>query len=216
MPAASTARIARALVAATALAVTVAGCTVAVDGAPHAGPRPSAGSTATPSRPASSDSGSDVYAEWLADGWTPTPVLPVTEPDSGVTAWMFGAAERRPAEGGVAYQANGAPASVTNWFGVFPIPAGYAADAEQAAANTARSKNGRLVSAVPVTVAGHRGLDARIEIFDEQDRLIVDLIRYVELPQHLVGVESIALAGDERVLQQVHAIVVGELALPPA
>jgi hypothetical protein len=218
-------RIARAVVAVTIAGAALAGCTVTVEGIPQAQPRtataPAPPSTSAPALPTGSDRASDrdeeaaVYAEWVSDGWVPTPILPVMDPDSRTSAWLFGAAERfDPADGGISYQSVDAPASVVNWFGVFPIPAGYVPDAARGAESTARAKNGRVVSAQPVMVAGHPGLDVRIEFTDPQGRPGVDLIRYVELPRHLVGIESLGMASDERVLQQVHDILVKRLDLP--
>ena len=221
-------RLGGAVAAAVVVGAALAGCTVTVEG--EAGPDPVAPVAPLPPRtapgavppapalPTAGAPGSEVavYAEWVADGWIPQPVLPVTDPDSGVSAWMFGTAERSPdlGDGGIAYQSPAAPASVLNWFGVFPVPAGYVADAEAGARNTASAKNGRVVSMQPVTVSGHPGLDVRIELLDERGRTVVDLIRYVELPQHLVGIESVGLSSDERVLQQVHAIMVDKLTIP--
>jgi hypothetical protein len=153
-----------------------------------------------------------VYAEWVSNGWKPSPLLPVTDPATGVRAWLFGSAERVDAGiPGTRYQSAGAPARVVNWFGVVPIPAGRALDAEQAAADTARSRGGRIVSAEPVTAYGYRGLDVRIEFIDRRGRPIVDLFRFLELPRHLVGIESVGLASDERVLHQVQEIVACKL-----
>jgi hypothetical protein len=218
-------RIARAVVAVTVAGAALAGCTVTVEGIPQAQPRavtaPAPPSTSAPALPTRSDRDSDrdkeaaVYAEWVSDGWVPTPILPVMDPDSRTSAWLFGAAERfDPPDGGISYQSLDAPASVVNWFGVFPIPAGYVPDATRGAESTARAKNGRVVSARPVTVTGYPGLDVRIEFTDPQGRPGVDLIRYVELPRHLVGIESLGMASDERVLQQVHDILVKRLDLP--
>jgi hypothetical protein len=214
-------RIARAVVAATVAGAALAGCTVTVEGTPQAQPRaasaPAPPSTVAPTLPnlptvSDLDGEAAVYAEWVSNGWTPQPILPATDPDSGASAWLFGTAERiDPADGGIAYQSIDAPASVVNWFGVFPVPAGYTADAERGAANTASSKNGRVVSRRPVTVQGHPGLDVRIEFTDQQGRPIVDLIRYVELPRHLLAIESVGVASDERVLQQVQEIMVDKL-----
>lgn len=221
-------RLGRAVAAAVAVGAALAGCTVTVEGTPqalpHTAPQPVAPQSAprnpapAPALPRIGEAGGQVavYAEWVAEGWIPRPVLPVTDPDSGVSAWMFGTAEASPdaGAGGVTYRSLAAPASVVNWFGVFPVPVGYVADAEGGAQNSASAKNGRVVSMQPVTVSGHPGLDVRIEYQDERGRSLVDLIRYVELPQHLVGIESIGLSSDERVLQQVHAIMVDKLTIP--
>jgi hypothetical protein len=217
---ADTRRFARAVAAASVAAAALSGCTVTVGGAPQAQPQPAPSRVVpAPTAPPAAASVSEdaVYAEWLARGWTPQPILPVSDPDSGVSAWMFGAAERRdPAEGGIGYEALGAPASIVCWFGVLPIPAGYSADPERAAATTADARGGRVTASRRVTVSGHAGLDVRIELIGDGGAPVVDLIRYVELPHHLVAVESAGLASDERVLQQVHRIVVGELRIPAA
>jgi hypothetical protein len=213
------ARIARAVLAATVAGVALAGCTTTVDGTPQAAstPAPSSAGAPAPAQPTGSSVRGEaaVYAEWAADGWIPQPILPVTDTDSGASAWLFGTAERIDAtDEGMAYQSLDAPASVVNWFGSFPVPAGYVPDARQGAENTAATRNGRVVSAVPVTVSGRPGLDVRIESTDQQGRPLVDLIRYVELPRHLVGIESLGFASDERVLQQVHEIMVDRLVIP--
>ncbi|TQM35214.1 hypothetical protein [Pseudonocardia cypriaca] len=213
-------RIARAVAAAIVATATLGGCAVSVEGVPHAQSQaasPTPPSTATPSRPGVSslsdlDRDAAVYAEWVSNGWKPSPLLSVTDPATGVRAWLFGPAERVDAgTPGIRYQSAGAPAHVVNWFGVVPIPAGRALDAEQAAADTARSRGGRIVSAEPVAAHGYRGLDVRIEFIDRRGRPIVDLFRFLELPRHLVGIESVGLASDERVLNQVQEIVAGKL-----
>jgi hypothetical protein len=218
-------RIARAVAAALAVGAAVAGCTVAVDGRATAHVDPHAPGTAlpvpdlsVPTAPTGPIGGAEVYAEWIASGWSPQPMLPVSEPDSGVSAWMFGTAERRPddANGGVGFQSLVAPASVVSWFGVFPVPEGYVADALQGARGTATAKNGQVISSEPVAVRGHPGLDVRIEFRTAQGQDMVDLIRYVELPGHLAGIESVGLRSDERVLRQVHQIMVGGLTVPQA
>ncbi len=217
-------RIARATVAAVAAGAALAGCSVTVEGTPQAAPAPPSTAAPAPTRPVPtqpnrasvSDLGDQaaVYAEWVANGWVPRPVLPVTDAGSGVSAWLFGTAQRHDgAGGGRLYYSLDAPASVVNQFSVFPVPAGYEPDAERAASAIATNRNGRVVSSRPVTVLGHRGLDVRIEFSDEQGRPGVELIRYVELPRHLVGIESLGLASDERALQQVQEIVAEKLSL---
>lgn len=175
-------RIARAVAAATVAAATLGGCAVSVEGVPHAqsqaaapaAPSSAAPSAAAPSRPSVSslsdlDREAAVYAEWVSNGGNPSPLLPVTDPATGVRAWLFGSAERvEPGAPGIRYQSAGAPARIVNWFGVVPMPAGRALDAELAAADTARSRGGRIVSAEPVTVYGYRGLDVRIEFIDSE------------------------------------------------
>jgi hypothetical protein len=217
--------IARLVVAVSVAGAALAGCTVTVEGIPQAAPqaapapatpapRTTAPTPTIPNLPTLSDLDGDaaVYAEWVADGWIPQPILPVSDPDSGVSAWLFGTAERsNAADGGSLYQSLDAPGSVVNNFAVFRVPAGYVPDAERAAENTASSNGGRVVSTRPVTVQGYLGLDVRIEFTDKQGRPIVELIRYVELPQHLVGIESIGVASDERVLRQVQDVLVDKL-----
>jgi hypothetical protein len=169
-----------------------------------------------PDRASLSDLGDQtaVYAEWVANGWVPRPILPVTDPGSGVSAWLFGTAQRHEgAGGGRLYYSLDGPASVVNQFSVFPVPSGYEPDAERAASAIATNRNGRVAGSRPVTVLGHRGLDVRIEFSDEQGRPALALIRFVELPRHLVGIESVGLASDERALQQVQEIVAGKLSL---
>jgi hypothetical protein len=214
-------RIARAA-AAVAVGAALAGCSVTVEGTPQAAPASTAAPAPTrpvpsqPNRASVSDLGDQtaVYAEWVANGWVPRPILPVTDPGSGVSAWLIGTAQRHEgANGGRLYYSIDAPASVVNQFSVFPVPAGYEPDAERAASAIAANRNGRLVGSRPVTVLGHRGLDVRIEFSDEQGRPGVALIRLVELPRHLVGIESVGLASDERPLQQVQEIVAGKLSL---
>jgi hypothetical protein len=211
------ARVVRAAAATVAAGAALAGCTVTVDGWATAGPAPVTQPLPAPRAGGSADE-TAFYAEWVAGGWEPQPVLPVSDPGSGASAWLFGTPEARPnrADGATAFQATGAPASVVTWFGVFPLPAGYVADAHQAALNTATTKNGRVVSTEPVTVSGHPGLDVRIEFRTAEGYDMVDLIRYVELPDHLAGIESIGVRGDERVLQQVQQVMVARLAVPVA
>jgi hypothetical protein len=212
-------RIVRAVAAAVVAGAALTGCSVAVTGTPHAAPAPVAPRTTTPapipapttpSLPSISGLGeeADVVADWMADGWIPRPILPVTDPASGVTAWMFGTSERRDAAGGgTLYRAVGAPASIVSNLAVFPVPTGYEADADIAATNTATANNGRVVDSRPTSVGGYPALDVRIEFTDPQGRTIVDLIRYVETPEFLVGVESLGYSTDEDVLQQVQRIV---------
>ena len=217
-------RIARAVVAAVAAGAALAGCSVTVEGSPHAAPAPPSTAAPQPTRPAPTqpnrptldDLGDNatVYAEWVANGWVPRPIAPVTDPGSGASAWLFGTAQRHDvADGGRLYYSLDAPASIINQFSVFPAPAGHVPDAERAASATASARNGRVVGSRPVTVLGYPGLDVRIEFPDEQGRPGVELIRYVELPRHLVGIESMGLASDERALGQVQQIVADKLAL---
>jgi hypothetical protein len=214
-------RIVRAVAAAVLAGAALTGCSVAVTGTPHAAPAPAAPrapaptpTPTTPSLPSISGLGeeADVVADWMADGWIPRPILPVTDPASGVTAWQFGTSERRDAAGGgTLYRAVGAPAGIVGNLAVFPVPTGYEADAEIAATNTATANNGRVVSSRPTTVGGYPALDVRIEFTDPQGRTVVDLIRYVEMPEFLVGVESLGCSTDEEVLQQVQRIVADKL-----
>jgi hypothetical protein len=207
-------RFARAAAVALSAGAALAGCTVTVDGWATAVEQP----VPVPEAAVAGGSRSEaaLYAEWVAGGWDPQPILPVDDPGSGVSAWMFGTPRPRPGtpDGTTAFQAMGAPASVATWFGVFPVPDGYVADARQGALNTATTKNGRVISAEPVTVAGHPALDVRIEFRTAEGYDMVDLIRYVELPGHLAGIESIGVRGDERVLQQVQQVMVDRLAVP--
>jgi hypothetical protein len=221
-----TTRIVRAVVAAAVVGAALAGCTVTVEGTPQAAPqiapapvspapRTTAPTPTRPNAPTTSDLSAEagVFAEWVARGWVPRPILPVTDPESGASAWLFGTAQRQDMEAGRLYQSAGAPASIVNNFAVFPAPTGYEPDADRAAAAVARANNGRVVSSRPITVLGHRGLDVRIEFTDPQGRPVVDLARYVELPGHLVGIESLGLASDDRLLQQVQQIVADKLTL---
>lgn len=145
-------RIARAVVAAAAAGAALGGCTVTVEGVPHAQPHTAPTPTTAaqaPTLPTLSDLDGEaaVYAEWVRSGWIPRPVLPVSDPGSGASAWLFGTAERiDPVDGGITYRSLDGPASVVNWFGAFPIPAGYVADAEQGAANSATTPRGHRVA----------------------------------------------------------------------
>ncbi|MHA6624541.1 hypothetical protein ACU61A_03930 [Pseudonocardia sichuanensis] len=211
-------RFARAAAVVLSAGAALTGCTVAVDGWATARPAPVARPVPVPDTPGpvGSDGETALYAEWVAGGWEPQPVLPVSDPDSGVSAWMFGTPAPRPdtPDGATAFQAIGAPASVVTWFGVFPVPEGYVADARQGALNTAATKNGRVTRIDAVTVAGHPGVDVRIEFRTAEGYDMIDLIRYVELPGHLAGIESIGVRGDERVLQQVQQVMVDKLSVP--
>ncbi|MFC5230439.1 hypothetical protein [Pseudonocardia zijingensis] len=216
-------RIVRAVAAAVIAGTALAGCSVTVAGVPHAAPQtsapvitPSAPRTTTPAPPRTSAPNTaapedPAMARWMADGWIPRPLLPVEDRSSGTSAWMFGPAEKTSLSSGSSYRAIGAPASVVNTFAVFPVPDGYRADAGKAATATANSTGGRVVDTRPVIVQGYRGLDVRIEFADQQGRPLVGLVRYVEMPRFLVGIESVGLSSDEQVLQEVQSVVAGKL-----
>lgn len=216
-------RIVRAVVAAAVAGTALAGCTVTVDGLPQAAPqtapatpapRTTAPAPTRPNPPALTDLGGDatVVAEWVADGWAPRPLVPVSEPGSGVSAWLFGTAARRDLGGGaVLYQSRDAPASVVNNFVVIPMAPGRPLDLEEAASINAEPYGGWVVGTRPVVVQGYPGLDARVEFIDPQGRPGVGLTRFVQLPRHLVAIESLGLSSDERVLQQVEQLLAGRL-----
>jgi hypothetical protein len=223
----------RVTLAAAALTVALAGCTVEVSGT--AAPRPDTPSAVfpvesappttaprpgTPSVPASSIDPA-VYAEWVAAGWTPTPLQRVQDPDSLTSAHLLGTPEYTPLRGAngkpspaTHYVAKGAPASVFTDFMVHPYPAGATPDPQRAATAMAEGMNGYVVSAQPLTVSGYPGLDVRIEATTDNGRPFVALIRFVKLPEHLVALGAAGGAQDDRVIGQVHDIIVETLRLP--
>ena len=222
----------RVTLAAAALTVALAGCTMEVSGT--AAPRPDAPSAVfpvgapspttaprpgTPSVPASSIDPA-VYAEWVAAGWRPTTLQRVQDPDSLTSAQLLGTPERVPLRGAngepspaTHYMAKGAPASVFTDFLVYPFPVGATPDPQRAATAMAEGMNGHVVSAQPLTVSGYPALDVRIEATTDDGRPFVALIRFVKLPGHLVALGT-AGAADDRVIGQVHKIIVDTLRLP--
>jgi len=212
-------RIARTAAVALAAGVVLAGCSMSVEGVPHAAPAPTRPVSVAPSpaalvEPAEPGDLPSAYLEWIADGWVPQPILPVIDPDSGVSAWLIGPAEPQEIEGGgTLYTSYGAPASVVHQLAVVPEAPGDA-DAERTAAILASERGGWVVDSEPITMLGHPGLDVRMEFFDDLGRPCVALTRFVELPRHIAAVESLGLVTDERVVEQVQEIVADQLSLP--
>ena len=234
-------RAARAVVVAAALTATLPGCAVEVagTGAPWQGappavfpveaPPPTTAPTApaspgraprltAPSGPVNSIDPA-VYAEWIASGWTPTSLQPAQDPDTLTSVQMFGPSLSAPTSGangvsGVSFESAGAPASAGSAFTVVRFSTGYAPDAEATVTNTARRRDWRVAAQHRVSVSGHPGLDVRFERVDRNGRPIVNLSRYVELPQHLLVIETGGLAIDARIIGQVQEIVVPTLRLP--
>jgi hypothetical protein len=223
----------RVTLAAAALTVALAGCTVEVSGT--AAPRPAtpvavpgnatvpttAPRSSTPSVPTSSIDPA-VYAEWVAAGWTPTTLQRVQDPDSLTSAQLLGTPEYTPLRGANGepspathyYVAKGAPASVFTDFMVHPYPVGATPDLQRTATAMAEGMGGFVVSAQPLTVSGYPGLDVRIEATTDNGRPFVALIRLVKLPEHLVALGAAGAAADDRVIGQVHEIIVDTLRLP--
>jgi hypothetical protein len=231
-------RAARAVVVAAALTATLPGCAVEVagTGAPwHGAPRavfpveappPTTAPTAprraprftAPSALVNSINPA-VYAEWIASGWTPTSLQPAQDPDTLTSVEMFGPSLSAPTSGangvsGVSFESAGAPASAGSAFTVVRFSTGYAPDAEATVTNTARRLDWRVAAQRQVSVSGHPGLDVRFEGVDRNGRPIVNLSRYVELPQHLLVIETGGLATDARIIGQVQEIIVPTLRLP--
>lgn len=218
-------RTARAVVAAAALTATLPGCAVEIAGsaAPWQGPPPAVfpvdAPPPTPAPTAVNSIDPAVYAEWIAAGWTPTTLQRVQDPDTLTSVQMFGPPRSTPTTGangvsGVSFEALGAPASAGSAFTVVGFPAGYTPDAEATVRATTGRLDWRVAAQDPVTVSGRPGLDVRFEGVDQNGRPIVNLTRYLELPEHLLVIETGGLATDERVIGQVHEIVVSTLQLP--
>jgi hypothetical protein len=216
------------LLPAAVLALLLTGCTVEFTGwvTPADEPTATTSATATAAAAAPATTATDptaAYPEWVAAGWTPAPLVPVTDDTSKTGAMMFGPVVALPStdtasEGTllpvVKYRSLAAPASVTTWFGVHRMPAGQQSDARVAATATAELKNARLVSVQDVTVAGHAGVDVRLEMAAEDGRPAVNLLRIMEVPGYLVVTESLGYSTDDRVIQQVQAVIADTLQFP--
>jgi hypothetical protein len=151
---------------------------------------------------------------------------PVVDAGTGVTADLPGTARSErapvpvPSEGtsvpSVTYAATGGPAGVVARMTIIETT-GYVFDADAAARGTAESSGGTLVSVRPVSAAGLPGTDFVIEdIPDSSGVPGVARIRYVELPDHLVVLESNGHAQDAAVVQQVQERLVASLRIPSA
>jgi hypothetical protein len=224
-------------VAAAALAVGAAltGCSVAVDGTPHAEPRPVAQSTPqtsqratfpprsdgyrtprspTPASPLPRGFGEDliphaaVLRTWMDDGWLPMPLLRQTDPDSGASAAMFGPAQTTSTDEGVPYfAAEGAPAGILTTFGAVASPSGNRLDGEETARRTAASFGGRLISNERLVVDGRAVVDSVIEVRSPNGNEMRQLIRRIDLPDHIVLIQSMGLRSDAQTVQEVQDIV---------
>ena len=63
-------------------------------------------------------------------------------------------------------------------------------------------------------MAGHAGVDVRLEMAAEDGRPAVNLLRIMEVPGYLVVTESLGYSTDDRVIQQVQAVIADTLQFP--
>lgn len=196
---------------------------------PRLTPRPPAQALPTPAA-----SEREVYREWLARGWVPTPWAPVTDPESGVTAYLLGQAQREPALGPVekdgpprdgqpgdvvSYRAAGGPAGVHSGLVITPAPAEvtphvYEADLERSARRTADGLGGTLLDWQPISVHGRPGMDYRISIPDKGTGPVLLHGHMVVLPAHAVTLITSGAASDDRIVGQVHQLSILRMQIP--
>lgn len=228
-------RIARAIVAASVLGAALTGCTVAIDGTPRgqgdpvalSAPRTSAPAPradeyrappSTAARPPRSDESlaphAVVLARWVVDGWTPLPLVRVTDPDSGVSAAMFGPAKQQTTDRGAPYfSARGVPAGILTTFGVLSTPGGPV-DGEEAARRSASDVGGRLVSSERSVVDGRTVHDSVIEVRSAEGTEMRQLVRSVALPDRVVLLQTIGARSVSRTMDEAHDILTGTLRIP--
>lgn len=86
---------------------------------------------------------------------------------------------------------------------------------QDAVANRAKGVRGQVVSAVPVTVAGHPGLDFRIQTTPNSNTPLLMVGRWVQLDARRIAVTfAFGDPSKERTINQVSEFVVGSLRLP--
>ena len=63
-------------------------------------------------------------------------------------------------------------------------------------------------------MAGHSGVDLRLEMAADDGRPAVDLLRIIEMPGYLVVAESMGCGSDDRGVQQVQAVIADTMRFP--
>lgn len=238
------ARIVRAATVAVVLTVGAAlsGCTVAVEGTPRpaaepaqsvtdrpfpprgdsGAPRSAAPRSTAPVPPLPAGLGEDltphagVLQRWVADGWFPVPLLRQTDPDTGVSAAMFGPSRPERSDNGSPYfSATGAPAGIITTFGAAPARAGNRVDGGEAARRIAAEFDGQLVDHEGVVVLdGRPAQDSVIDVRSPSGTPTRQLLRWIEFPDHVVLVQAIGDRADSAKLEQVRDIVTSTVRVP--
>lgn len=221
---ARSARIVRAATIAAALTVGagLTGCTVAVEGTPQAAPRPAVSTPqAAPEPPLPPGLGAEltphagVLQRWMADGWRPRPLLRQTDPETGVSAAMFGPARPERSDNGAPYfAANGAPAGIVTTFGAAPAPAGNRIDVEKAARQIASEFGGRLVSHERIVLDGVPAEDSVIDVRSPSGTPTRQLLRWIEFPDHNVLIQAIGDRSEASKMEQVRDIITSTIRVP--
>ena len=222
-----------------ALATLLTGCSLTTTIPGTAGAAPAPVSWVAPSTaPAAPTSGPTSGPAWSPRSVSPGPTTavappvtgrdttwrPVVDAGSGVSADLPGTARPErvpvpvPSEGtsvpSVTYAATGGPAGVVARMTIIDTT-GYVFDADSAARGTAESSGGTLVSVRPVSAAGLPGTDFVIEDIPGSSGVPgVARIRYVELPDHLVVLETNGHAPDAAVVEQMQERLVASLRIP--
>ncbi len=168
----------------------------------------------------SSEPEAAIYREWVGRGWTPVPWLPVTDPDSGVTAYLLGPASREdrltdPQQVSLAlYRSTAGPLSVNSGLSVARRPTG--ADLGPGGLHYllqqfAQGFRGSAGPAEQLTVQGRPALAARV---DSDTGPLSGRVLIVDAPQHVVILFTVGPAAEDRTVGQAHDLTVRLLELP--
>jgi hypothetical protein len=143
------------------------------------------------------------------------PLLRQTDSRTGASAAMFGPARTTVSDDGVPYfTAEGAPAGILTTFGSVPSQSSNRLDGEEHARRTAASFGGRLVSHERLLVDGRVAHDSVIDVRSPSGNEVRQLVRRVDLPDHIVLIQTIGPRFDVQTLEEVQDIVTSTLTVP--
>jgi hypothetical protein len=161
-----------------------------------------------------------VQEEWKARQWRVTSWTPVHDVESGVTASLLGPV---PSDAGLpmfAYRSTDGPVGVETRITIVRRPDDMLgkpvthADRQRSAELSAEIYDGLLISSQELTMDNYPATDVRIRYTDNSLVRKLALQRQVYLPEHLVILESIGAADEQRVVEQVQQLAVEKLLLP--
>jgi hypothetical protein len=155
-----------------------------------------------------------VLQRWVADGWFPVPLLRQTDPATGVSAAMFGPARTEDVGSDSPYfAADGAPGGITTSFGA--APAANRVDSEEAAERIAAEYGGQVVSQEQVVVLdGRPAHDSVLDLRSPSGTETRQLIRWIELPDHVVLIQAIGNRAEAPKMEEVRDIITSTIRVP--
>jgi hypothetical protein len=161
------------------------------------------------------------FREWEAAGWVRVPWSPVTDPASGVTAYLLGAAVAQqpvdpedPANPGVYFTSDQGPDSVVMHFLTRPTADGQPEDPTAVVQLAADNVQGTVTSTRPTTIAGYPALVARIDFAAGSAGRAMMLAHVLHVGGSRVVVWTSGSAESEEVVGQVQELAVQRLQLP--